>query len=318
MPKPPEPSPARDDTPEGFWAVTTFYNPAHFQLKLANYRIFRRHLALPLLAIELSSDEVFELGNSDAERLVQLRNSDILWQKERLINRALEDLPSDCTHVVWVDCDIVFEEPGWAAATRRLLDSFPLVQPMSDVWIMPRGWLPGEPVPPPIYTRRSLPSLIASGMSVDQCLGPGSGDLKRAAGYAWAAEKSLLARHGLYDACIVGGGDRAMCGAAYGSLEETVARFVMNEPRAAHFRQWAAAFHDTVRGNVGGHDGRVFHLWHGTPEDRRYVERHALLHDFDPATDIAIEPSGTWRWATDKADLHNRVREYFWSRREDG
>jgi hypothetical protein len=39
---------------------------------------------------------------------------------------------------------------------------------------------------------------------------------------------------------------------------------------------------------------------------------------FDPFTDIAKTEQGTWRWSSDKPALHARVREYFWSRHDDG
>jgi hypothetical protein len=94
----------------------------------------------------------------------------------------------------------------------------------------------------------------------------------------------------------------------------------MNRERSEHYRHWAAGFHDSVRGNVGFVAGDVLHLWHGRSEDRRYRERNAGLRrfQFDPATDIALDANGAWRWNSDKPELHAYVRDYFAGRREDG
>ncbi len=39
---------------------------------------------------------------------------------------------------------------------------------------------------------------------------------------------------------------------------------------------------------------------------------------FDPYEDIAIDEDGCWRWASDKPQMHQYIKEYFPSRREDG
>jgi hypothetical protein len=240
-----------DAPPAGFWAVTTYFNPAGFRLKLDNYRIFRRHLSLPLLTVELSSGAPFELRPEDADILVQLHGGDVLWQKERLLNRAVEALPAGCTRVAWIDCDVVFEHSGWVEATSRLLDRAPLVQPFSELWIMPRGWRPGGALPSPLTTRPSTAQWIASGLPVEGFLGPDFGTLSAAHGTAWAASRQFLERHPLYDVCVIGGGDRAFCAAVFGILEGTMTRFHMSPRRRRHFGDWADGLHDAVRADVG-------------------------------------------------------------------
>ena len=38
------------------WAVTTFFTPAGYRNRLRNFRVFRQHLPIPLLAVELSEN----------------------------------------------------------------------------------------------------------------------------------------------------------------------------------------------------------------------------------------------------------------------
>ena len=66
-------------------------------------------------------------------------------------------------------------------------------------------------------------------------------------------------------------------------------------------------------------EGAVYHMWHGTRQNRKYEERMMLLReaDFDPRLDVSLCSNGCLEWATDKPELHQKVREYFWSRDED-
>ena len=300
----------------GFWAITCYFNPMRFRRRLLNYRRFRDRLKVPLVAVELAYGPDFELGQRDAEILVQLRGGrDILWQKERLLNLALRALPGGCSKVAWIDCDVVFEADDWAERTCALLESTVLVQPFSHLHQMPRDWEPGREPPPDASLLHSVPFLIGSGMPVATCLGTTQSRLSP--GHAWAANRKLLEDHLLYDACIIGGGDIAIARAAYGCFEPAIRRQHLNEK---HYLAWARPFHAAVGGRVACLEGHLFHLWHGESEHRRYRERNDGLgrFQFDPVQDIAIDQNRAWRWNSDKREMHEYVRDYFASRREDG
>ncbi len=55
-------------------------------------------------------------------------------------------------------------------------------------------------------------------------------------------------------------------------------------------------------------------------EDRRYVARTEALaeFEFDPFDDIVADDNGAWRWNSAKSAMHDYLRDYFVSRREDG
>src|SRR4051812_27266124 len=96
-----DPSIGRDT--DGLWAITTYFNPMRYQRRQSNYHQFRKNLKAPLLTVELAYGTDYDLRAEDAEILVHLRTRDILWQKERLLNLALQNLPSSCRNVVCVD-----------------------------------------------------------------------------------------------------------------------------------------------------------------------------------------------------------------------
>jgi hypothetical protein len=299
------------------WAVTTYFNPCGYARRRANYGLFRRRLAVPLLAVELAYGADFELGDDDAEILVRLRGSDVLWQKERLLNVARRFLPPECRFVACLDGDIVFERDDWAEAAAAELERVPLVQPFGRLQRLPRDAMPGDAAE---WTLPSTPAALASGRRIEQCLtlDQTQGHLWSSLGVAWAARRELLDDHGLFDACIVGGGDRALICGIWGCFDNLFTGQCMNDRQRAYYMEWATPFHAAVRGAAGFVPGDVFHLWHGTFANRRLRERHVGLakHGFDPYTDLALDGAGCWRWNSTKPELHAYVRDYFRLRQE--
>jgi hypothetical protein len=297
------------------WAISAYFNPSRYRTRLANFRAFREQLTVPLVVVEAASDGQFELERRDAEVLVQVPDADVMWQKERLLNIALQQLPPDCRHVAWLDCDIVFEAADWADRAVAALRTHRMVQLFTERCNLGPGGrveLSVEAVSRRIAEGTVTPADL---YDLDAQRRQGS-----TAGLAWAAHREALDAHGLYDACILGSGDRAMMCGALGEPEYAVSSMEMTAPQAEHYRRWAARFADAMAGRVGAVEGRLVHLWHGDLEARRYSTRYRDLHrfDFDPFGDIAVDPNGSWAWSTDKPEMHAYVREYFDSRREDG
>ena len=301
------------------WAITSFFNPLSYRSRLSNYRIFRERLGVPLLAVELAYGPDFELGDGDADILIQLRGSDVLWQKDRLLNIALDALPAHCTKVAWLDCDVLFGEDDWPERTSLMLDRVLVAQMFSHAFYLPRDAKPGARAE---VLRTSLPYAIAGGLDAEACLeqanGPSVG--RYSSGIAWAARRELLQEHRFYDACIIGGGDRAMVAALYGCFEHLIRRQRLNERQFAHFLAWAEPFYDAVRGAIGFVEGELFHLWHGALENRRWYRRYGPMPRFlfDPIEDIALTENRLWRWNSHKPELHAYVHDHFVERREDG
>jgi hypothetical protein len=305
------------------WAITSYFNPTGYRRRLANYRLFRKNLSVPLITVELAYRKQFDLTEGDAEILIQLQGNDIMWQKERLLNGALRALPSHCRNIVWVDCDVIFASEDWPARLEDALQRFKILQPFSHIYSVPRDSLPGTSEPSAAECHESVSFAIAAGVPAVTCLGEiisSEGIYTYARGFTWAARRALMDQHGFYDACIIGNGDRAMAGAVYGCYDAVMSFQCMNDRQRTRYLQWAEPFHETVGDGAGWMQGKIHHLWHGEMRDRQYCERHKILprFDFDPYEDIAIDPSGCWRWSTDKAQMHACVRDYFASRNEDG
>lgn len=305
------------------WVLTTYFSFAHSQRRLANYHAFRARLGAPLLTVEVSTSGEFALQRTDAEILVQCARGSVLWQKERLLNHGLQFLPRDCRYVAWVDCDVWFSDPDWPEQTIAALESWPLVQMYRYVVYAPPAPQPTSFGAGTDWARQpGIAHGVADGKTFQDCIQtvllrqPGT----PSTGMAWAARREWMATHGWFDAAIIGGGDTALVGAAYGQPEIVAALHHMNAHQRAVYYPWAAQFHRGTRGRVAHLLGTLLHLWHGDLRDRQPGQRHVGLEPFafDPLRDLVIAPSGAWRWATDKPDLHAYLMRYFASRREDG
>ena len=102
------------------WAITSYFNPAGYQRRLANFRQFRERLAVPLVAVELAYGPDSQLKQG---------GQDVMWQKERLLNLALQSLPDGCKNVAALDCDVIFGTDDWPERATQALRRSVILQP---------------------------------------------------------------------------------------------------------------------------------------------------------------------------------------------
>lgn len=312
------------------WAITSYFNPMGYRRRLANYRAFRRHLAVPLATVEWSIDGQFELAADDADLLLQVDGGSLLWQKERLLNLLIPMLPDQCRYVAWLDCDIVFQRDDWPEASMRALERWPMVQLFDTV--RHSGPVAPQDVPqrqqwfdlPAFLERRGLVAAIPPDRPLAEWArerAPRETEHGNpTTGFAWAAHRDLLQAHPLLDVWVCGGADSAMCFAALGVPDRVVQRHRLAGAHREHYLERARAMSAAIGGEVGHVPGTIQALWHGDLDDRRYKERHAITasHGFDPSRFLRLAPSGVWQWTDVAGGLAADVRRYFSSRNEDG
>ncbi|RLV10153.1 hypothetical protein CTZ27_02680 [Streptomyces griseocarneus] len=266
----------------------------------------------------------FDLDETDADILIRLKGGDIMWQKERLLNVALEAVPETCQAVAWLDCDVLLPDPDWARRSLAKLDESVLVQPFS--WAC-EAQTPRDADAPAATSRTATRPSFAARYAREE-LSPeeirtwriGDDPMPIHCGYAWVGRADLLRRHGFYDASIIGGGTRESATAAIGEVEAAGLCHPRSRAQLDHFLAWAHKWSSAIDGHIGYVEGELMHLWHGETADRGYGKRYSILteHDFDPCVDIALTESGCWRWDTPKEKLHEQVTRYFTARHEDG
>jgi len=303
---------------QDFAVITCFFNPCKYENRRRNYTRFAEGLArqgVPLWTIEAAlHDGEFQIqpGHEEVVR-VRLPEDGWLWQKERLLNLLLPQVPRQFTKIGWVDCDVLFDLDHWSELASSALDIWPLIQLFEYV-----RWLgPQDEMIPWIRNADKRPSMAAVA-----CYAPEKAGKFQigAPGFAWGAKRTLLERHGFYDRDIAGGGDAVMALSAIGHFEHDY--FVRgSEGMRAAARDYGRAFYEDVKHFIGYIPVTLSHLWHGNRSDRLYVQRqrHIASLEFDPRTDIQLDPqSQLWVWSeTANPELREYLRSYFVLRNED-
>jgi hypothetical protein len=280
-------------------AITCHFNPIEYENIVRNYWMFREDLEaqdIKLHTIELSFNGKFEV--EDAMH-IEGTPKHIMWQKERLLNLLIEQLPPEYDKIAWLDGDILFNNKNWFEDAEKMLDEKPLIQ------LFEKGTATDANLDPVA----SMPSIAAAGLTATSAR----------PGYAWAARREVIEKcGGLLDTHIMGGGDNMMYYAAMGMFSTFMLTRTNIEWRRAYLK-WAAKFYREIHSNLGFIPGEAVHLYHGTYADRQYVERWMILsrNRYNPEEDIRINENGIWEWASDKPDLHESVAEYFEERKED-
>lgn len=226
--------------------------------------------------------------------LYPARFKNVMWQKERLINLALQSwIPPDCDAVAWIDGDLLFDNPDWYDTACQMLSDFPVLQLFETI-----TYLGPEDQP--------LMRGVGSASAGDKAA-------FRAPGGAIACRRELLA-NGIYDRDVLGCGDDIFMAACLGTHERFCRR--LHQPYQQSVRRWCKSFGAHPVGVV---PGNVRHLYHGRPRDRAYGTRSAILadHGYDPERDVQIGDSGLLEWASDKPALHAAVCHHFKNRQED-
>ncbi len=301
------------------WAISTYYNYSASPYRTSNLRMFRQKLQIPLILVEYSLNEQFRLGPEVADIHVSISGSSLLWQKERLLNQALQHIPDDCEAIAWIDGDLIFPCAEWVDDCLNKLSRYRMVQLFDKVIHLPEGTVDyTQHRSDQLFFEQGLAASIRDGAEVDDVLYVKPERLKGQIvnGMAWAADRALLETTGFYDACIVGGGDTAIAAAAFGKFDAAIQWHCMNTFQREYYLTWARRFWKEVHGNVTALDQDIYHLWHGTMSARRSGHRHQGLSKtgFNPATDIRIDKNGAWALKDRNPGLRAFLNEYFGAR----
>jgi len=297
--------------------VTTFFNSENYVSREQNYHRFVEEIArtgVPCLTLECAFGErPFRLAASPA--VTTRRTSTVLWQKERLINAAVHELPLGSWKIAWIDADVLFENPSWYQETSRALEDHAVVQLFDSVVRLPRG-----------HKEYRGEGEFHTSFCLEQRNRPGCERLgwfeHGHTGFAWAARREFFDRCGLFDLCLSGSADHMMAHAFVGDFDsKCIDNMVgLGSPLHREFVRWAAEAYRETGGRVGHVPGRILHLWHGDMKDRKYHEHSQEFKqlDFVPSRDLRSAGDGCWEWTGANPALQLWARDLFGDRKEDG
>jgi hypothetical protein len=141
---------------------------------------------------------VCEITKNDYPRLSPTKNhflllsEDDLWHKECAINFLLKKIPENYAKIIVSDCDLVFNESGWVEKTSDLLNQHVFVQPYDKIKYL--GPVEGS--------CDSFYAGIVSHMQKSSVV-----DFGNPGALVAYRRDYLRAVGGLFDKCVVGGGD---------------------------------------------------------------------------------------------------------------
>jgi len=293
--------------------VTCVANPRRWASRLALYRRFAAHMVasgVPLTVVECAhGDRPFDCDGIAGVAHVGVRARTLLWVKENLLNIGIARLPQDWKYVAWIDADIAFRRPDWAAETVHALQQYDIVQPWADCYDL-------GPNDAHLDAHRSF----ARRWATRQPIGDAASPYRFAhPGYAWAATRQALDHlGGLIETAALGAADHHM---ALGLIGRAAASFPggISEGYRHPVLEWQARAERHIAGNVGFVPGTIEHAWHGPKGARAYVERWDILtrHGFDPATDLKRNVWGVYELVGNKPELRRDLDLYFRARNED-
>ena len=259
---------------DNFYVITTFFNPNNSKNKLLNYKFFRNKLkeqGLKLITVECAFKEKKHIfTKEDADILIQVRSNSILWQRERLVNIALDNLPQDCDKIAWLDADIVILDDNWANEAAKLLDKYHFVKPFSEA----------------LRLTKEDSKKIINGESLEKFGFFNSDDiheyysltLKRQivffAVLGMCARREIFEHVRFYDKMILGSGDLIMTNAFINSnpkVEDLDISEYFSEALKQDINNW---YRDIKNGrenfNISFLDTKALHLFHGLTSNRSY------------------------------------------------
>jgi hypothetical protein len=303
-----------------FYAITSYFNAAHTKERLSNYRIFKKNLALPLITVEWASDGIFELNQSDADLLIQIKEGDLMWQKERLLNIAIDNLPASSDYVAWLDCDIVFNDPSWHLKARDLLNRYDFIQLFDKVNYLPK--MPASIFPIINYETIKYEHEVYSTTKIIEAGGNLFGgdinqwgklklNLNGNPGMAFASRVSTIKKHHFYDKNIVGAGDLILIACLFNRIDELFENRELSSAHKSDIKKWASKIWQENY-KVSFLPGQLYHLWHGNLKNRNYATRWKILssHKYDPLKSLTINSSHTWSWKKVSAIFIKDIQQY--------
>lgn len=270
-----------------------FFNPAKSKRMLMNYFYTLEKLKLagiPVYTLEL----VFNRQEPEIKDAFHVYAKSIMFHKENLCELLERKIPWYYSKVLFLDADIVFGNPNWYSEVSDALSDHDVVQPFTTaVWM------------DITYTKATQIRESVIYMNREKTF-----DHKLHPGFAWAFRRSWFRKVGFFRYGVTGSGDTLSAAAWLGVKFPTTYLKPALVPAYTEFDK-------LPKPRITCTSGPVFHMWHGTHVNRKYVDRHAIL---DGVKDIrkVMHPNWTGVFEFSTKGLSEKLAAYFAERCDDG
>lgn len=282
--------------------IVPFFNYNINRRMMDNYKKFRDNLSHnDVFVIESTMDGNYAFPESANFMRILAKPENLMWQKERMINLALQQVPAEYTNIAWIDADLIFTDPNWVAELNDKLDHYAFVQ---------------------LFDRAEWLDIDGNvGMKFRSPFSPSREDLRHHVGFAWAARREVLELcGGLFDYHVTGNGDcfiyHALTGVSDNDMGRLSSEIINALPGFNYsFYKYRKVMQLYTNSSVSCLSGTVQHLYHGSLAGRKYSGRQQILikNDFDPMSDLRISSSGLFEWVDNgnTRNIKQMICEYF-------
>ena len=251
------------------------FNPSKTKRILMNYFYTKNQFELqklPVFTIEL----VYEGRTPEIPDAVHVSTNSVMFHKENLYRILETKIPKKYKKLAFLDCDILFSDPHWYSKTSELLDEYDVVQPFETA-----HWMDLT------YTQIELSRKTVLEMKTH------TWDFKYHPGFAWCMTREWYNYNGFFDYAVSGSGD-TLSTAAW--LSKKFPPGFQSLPKA--LRHEYSKFLNKACPNITYLKGvDVFHLYHGSRNNRQYSIRHKFLEVPYMITDLVTKNSdGVFEW----------------------
>jgi hypothetical protein len=270
-----------------------FFNPAKSKRMLMNYLYTIEKLKLakiPYYTLEL----VFDKEEEEIKDAFHVHGGSHMFHKENLCAILESKIPWWYSKVLFLDADIIFGNLDWYYEVSSALYDHDVIQPFSTaVWMD--------------ITYTSVVQERASVLYMDKAK---TFDHKFHPGFAWAFRRKWFRKVGFFEYGITGSGD-TISAAVW--LDVKFPESYLKPALIPAYKE----FCEKPRPRIGCIQGTVYHLWHGTHVNRKYVDRHKIL---DGIKDVRTIMRPNWYGVMEFSirGMSDKLLKYFLEREDDG
>lgn len=271
------------------------FNPAQTKRILMNYFYVRNlfeQQGLPVFTLEL----VYKGRVPEIPDAFHVNCDSTMFHKENLYRILETKIPCHYTKLAFLDADVYFQDPSWYTKTSEVLNKHDIVQPFETA-----HWLD-------LTYRNTILSRKAVASNEKNLW-----DFAFHPGFAWCMRRDWYKKVGFFDYAISGSGD-TLSSAAW--LKKTFPPKFQSLPRPL-VKQYKAYVSQATPRITYLKGTEIYHLYHGSRENRQYAERHKML-DIQGEIDDYIQKNaaGVFEWK-DKDKWNPLFLQYFKGRDDD-
>jgi len=290
--------------------LTCYYNPTNSENRTQNFYKF-----LDSVKSSGMEDHLFvcEISKNDQPRLTPTKNhflllsEDDLWHKECAINFLIKKTPERYTKIIVSDCDLIFNDLGWIKKTGDLLNEYVFVQPYDKIKYL--GPVEGS------YD--SFYAGIVSYMQKSRVL-----DFGNPGAVVAYRRDYLAAAGGLFDKCVVGGGDTINIIPFFidNFMKLDFLNRICPDSRVEALDYINNCVNFIKKSGLGSatylKDVVMNHLFHGMIKHRQYDSRYGIINKITFKNNFK-KKNELYKIVSNNEKLKNDLKEYLIERKED-